>query len=223
MATLCHPFNYSAWTRLPQPEEQLILLERQNVPDCMEKVKLIFDKHNVTKLAGATLLHRHFDAGPEERLIERIEGGRSITTPSVPSEKNIIPHTWQLSLINGKVVALPMEFIETNSSTFTEEDYAALLNGEFLTEYYNALANMGLENVLGLTLHHRDALKGSEHAHLDEKSSIARRESVLTSSVESWEPGTIPTAWDFRKENFITHTCGGRWTCRDCTGDSCNH
>lgn len=216
-------FNYDAWLSLPEPEEQLILLERQNVVECMEQLKLIFDRHDVSKLAGINLLHRHFDASPDERLIERIEVSESITAPSIPNGCNIVPHTWQLSFVDGKVVALPMEFIETKSSTISDQDYEAVFHEEFLTEYFNALNAMSLTNVLGLTIHHRDSLKGSDElAHLDEKSSISRRESILRSSTREFEPGTIPTLWDFRKER-LPHTCGGRWTCADCTGSTCNH
>jgi hypothetical protein len=131
-----------------------------------------------------------------EILVEKIDHFRSVTTPANASAE-CLPHSWKL-LLNREnmVVPAPVEFIDLTSSSFSPETISKVMNPDFIAEVYNTLSFLGLENVLGLMLHHRDSIVGLGDS-LNEENVVRDRTSVLLPGQTVME-NNIPTgSWFF--------------------------
>jgi len=127
-----------------------------------------------------------------EILVEKIDNFRSVTTP-VNASAECLPHSWKL-LLNSEniVVPAPVEFIDLTSSSFSPETISKVMNPDFIAEVYNTLRFLGLENVLGLMLHHRDSIVGLGDS-LTEENVVRDRTSILLPDQTVTEGSVIPT------------------------------
>src|SRR5271154_7613335 len=97
MATLVlQPYSSSAFNTLPSLHDADAEFKERNAAAIMNSVLAgIFTKHNVDGLLGVQLLHRHFNLGNDERLVD--VGGASAPWSNDGSEaldSRILPVSW---------------------------------------------------------------------------------------------------------------------------------
>jgi hypothetical protein len=95
---------------------------------------------------GLTLVHRHFDLAPDERLVEY----QNVATPWLLSEINPVLrgriHAKRWVFSGGSL--FPYEFSFSSHGLDSEYDF----DPDFLSAFYSALCDLKLEGTLGLAL-----------------------------------------------------------------------
>jgi hypothetical protein len=87
----------TAWAELPYMSE-VAPLNEADIP-CLEEIRQVLAKHGRLDRLGVTLLHRHFEIGDEEILVEEIDfsGRRLIVRPIKKSVAGVCVETsWKL-------------------------------------------------------------------------------------------------------------------------------
>eukprot|EP00483_Globobulimina_turgida_P001603 UN01605 len=121
----------------------------------------IFVDHQVHDDFGLSLVHKHFDLEPGERIIERIYDNISISFPVVVSNMttDVFAHKYQYN--DGGWI--PLEFSKyTDYNPAIRRRYMKLTQNEnFLLELGEKLTEMSLESVFGVGINTRDHFYGS--------------------------------------------------------------
>ena len=184
-------------------------------------------KHNLTELGavirsyglqkqvGICLLHKHFDLSANERLVEEFEGNNSYIKPTT-EYSDAIPYMWKVeqSQASGEWVWFPLEFVRNTEqvAAAVERSEAALNNQEFLNAIAAKLFELGIANIFGISILHRDAIKIAEGEILventDDEGRFLKFSSVPRPEVD---PATLTqTLWQFPTvESFeVAGLCG---------------
>lgn len=110
----------------------------------------LFLLHNVDRVFGLTLLHRHFDIDPEERLTEYPGTSVPWLENSGDLDPRIQPSNWLLSG-DGSFRPYEFHFAEDDQSDDEADIPANPQYGAFIDSFQKLLYQEGLVNVFGLT------------------------------------------------------------------------
>ncbi|MBD2200859.1 MULTISPECIES: glycerol-3-phosphate ABC transporter substrate-binding protein [Calothrix] len=170
-------------------------------------------KHGLQQKIGLTLLHKHFDLLPHERLIESVGDNKIYINPIAGvDEEAIIPYLWKFSSeFSGENLAQnisysPLEFQYKSTATTDniEAVQALMANSNFLEEIAMKLQNFGLEDVFGLSILHREAIAIAKGEILVETTDHEKRCLTLTAvnSNDVCKEELTETLWHFTEEDL---------------------
>jgi hypothetical protein len=149
---------YDALPTIRQAHDSLKSVEATT----MECVAKIFVEHGVHEYLGLTLLHRHFDMSPDERLVEEMHPdgppelysfcttctGHDVVTKSTPVHTGALglcsAHSWVLREDGG-----------ISAYEFQSGDHPVSVPQAFLLEVATFLSAAGLLGIFGLHAMHR--------------------------------------------------------------------
>ncbi|KAF5609615.1 phosphotransferase enzyme family domain protein [Fusarium subglutinans] len=114
----------------------------------------LFVHHGMDRTFGLILLHRHFELGANERLVEY--KGTSVPWLNNELATNIRPHNWYLS--SGKV--FPYEFYHSLSEDGPTLDLNNPDQQAFLDQFAKLLSRENAENLFGLCRYPGDDFEG---------------------------------------------------------------
>jgi len=168
------------------------------------------------------MLHRHFALSPDERLIEY----RGVATPWSVGDNteifggHIVPRSW--AFFEGKLYPTEFRFQAPTTSSPPPITAASLEAGfpeQFVREFYDFVANRGLDGLLGLTLF--DVVGG--FSGLREVERTVGRVSVTFPVIAEGGNGQDPsaeTAWTFgcheRMDDSKLMNARICWVCQGC-------
>lgn len=113
-------------------------------------MKDLFRRHGVEKVFGLSLLHKHGDLEPYERLTDI----RGTSSPLLISSGS--PSIWRCKSEDGNLELLPLEFsFETH-----DVDWKDAKIQKFLVEFSQLLRDLGAEKILGLCVYPGDDYPG---------------------------------------------------------------
>lgn len=186
----------------------------------------VFVGHRVHDSVGVSLLHRHFDLSPDERLLETIEGNSIYMQPrSWVSADDLVPYMWKLVQhpASGDWRWMPLEFAVKQDQPCATQLYAALSKrrSDFLPELARRLVELNLADVFGISTLHREAL-GSAFVMSDDTIALettneagrVSRISVVPKAGVDFK-STIQTLWVFEAGDH------GAW-CAGCCKNHCS-
>lgn len=168
----------------------------------LKELGAVIRSYGLQKQVGICLLHKHFNLSAEERLVEEFEGNNSYIKPTT-EYSDAIPYMWKVeqNQVSGEWVWFPLEFVRNTEqvAAAVERSEAVVNNQEFLSAIAAKLSELGMTNMFGISILHRDAIKIAEGEILVENTDDEGR--VLTfSSVPRPEvdPTTLTqTLWQF--------------------------
>jgi hypothetical protein len=218
MSTLVASYSHDMFLKLDGPKEQHV--KQKQIAD-MSALRTVFRSHGLQDACGLALLHRHYHADADEILVETITPDNSKTTPvKVTAAPKVIPHVWRLH--EGRWY--PLEFL--NVSGDHEKIRAAeafhhrvVSNEVFLKEVAEALKGLGLQDLFGLQLNHRDIMlrKHPSDTILETTDVPARISSIVNIPLDQKQPEVyVDTFFGFGCEDLDAcakerhHACG--WT-----------
>ncbi|MEA5573493.1 hypothetical protein [Calothrix sp. UHCC 0171] len=185
-----------------------------NHKDVLGELGAVICKYGLQQKLGLTLLHKHFDLSPHERLIESVGDDKVYINPVAKvNEREIIPYLWKLSSgINGENCTqnlswFPLEFqyksVAQSDDINAVESLAA--NSNFLKEIAIKLQDFGVENVFGLSILHREAIAIAEGEILVETTDHEKRCFTLAAvnSSEVCKQELTETLWYFTTEENL--------------------
>lgn len=166
-----------------------------------QKPRNVFNKFKVERELGLTLIHRHFDLLPGERLVEY----ENVATPWVMSEVSPLLrgriHAKRWAFVNDSLY--PYEFNFSSHPMDSEYEF----NPEFLAAFSSVLREQNLETTLGLA-HTPESTWRAGNASLVEFT--AGRTSVLVPMTPELENAFLteaqwvfPCIWDPVKDEGI--------------------
>jgi len=178
----------------------------------IEMLKDVLRKHQVSDIVNVALLHRHFQISSSEILVEQQFPDKSVMKVyELESDigKQALKWPYMFGLEQGKLK--PFEFVhftpEQDIERFKME--AAIskltLSSAFLREYSNLLVSLGLQDVFGLTLKHREHLSG--RGGTMENSDEENRVLAVFSGVSKKKRSPSPLLKDDRCSHSCCH-CG---------------
>jgi hypothetical protein len=179
---------------------QLLDQHRKHLPTLGD----VICQHELHQIVGISLLHKHFDLDADERLVEKFTGKSFCIKPEVIDEQEgLTPYLWKAEH-DPEVESWqyhPLEFVESIQDTeAVQKNQKTLLNHpEFLVDMSQKLSTLGLANVFGIALLHRDCLSLNLGEILvettDEKNRTLACSPVLAN--ESLSEGLTQTLWSF--------------------------
>lgn len=184
----------------------------------------VIRRHQLEKYVGMCLLHKHFHLATEERLVEEFVGNNAYIKPTT-DYTDALPYMWMVkpSETPGEWVWYPLEFVRNDGSISEAiaRMEAVTGNQDFLNEIAAKLSELGLSNMFGISILHRDAIKIAEGEILVESTDDQQR--VLTfASVPrpSVDPATLTqTLWKFPAAGGVESLaeCSHCTHCTHCT------
>ncbi|GAA0445282.1 hypothetical protein PD280_08125 [Virgibacillus salarius] len=169
------------------------------------KLGEVVHRHGLTDVVGITMAHRHFRVRDGEQLVEEVRDNSSVIKPlSNLNNDEVIPFTWKLSKNkNGNLLWYPLEFVKVN--TLTEESInneLTLRNSyDFLNEFSSTLIELGLEDIFGLCIVHREFQLSPNEMLVESLEEESRTLSFnITPRQNLTHTVLIPTFWRFDKK-----------------------
>ncbi|KAI6355348.1 hypothetical protein MCOR25_008234 [Pyricularia grisea] len=145
-----HSYRPEVFTSLPQLHHASERFASLDGDETVEKeFKDLFRRHGMEHTFGLTMLHRHFDMAPNERLVEY---GATSTPWELESDKNTIkPHCWVL----GQDGVSPYEFRydPQNNATELEIDFNSPKIQAFAHEFIQLVDKIGGTGLFGICAH----------------------------------------------------------------------
>lgn len=178
-------------------------------------------RHNLHRHVGISLLHKHFEMSDDEMLVERFIGERSFAVPLSESESiRAVPYMWKAVKHSESEswVFYPLEFVECPDDKLFE---TVTQNEVFFADMANVLSNLGVTDVFGVSVLHREAIRLTEdHTILENSNGRERRLNFQGVSKEklSTELDLTRTLWAFNSSDG--YTCNRH---DDCSGHGCAH
>lgn len=202
-----------------ESSKQLLLQNQQHIEKLGEVIRTFgFERH-----LGVCLLHKHFDLASDEVLVERIESKSSIIKPGPLSMKrDALPYMWCLANFDDNTKRwVPLEFAVRQSVEQEHLEFVAGLSSadEFFQALTDILVTFGIQNVFGISLHHRSRIDfdRSEQLLLETDSHSERYMLIEpVRRVRATQPDWTQTLWRFPKHgNAVAeaecsdHGCAG--------------
>jgi len=167
----------------------------------------IVEKHGLSKLVGAALLHKHFDLNSGEVLVERADGTMSEMAPREQSTTALLPYMWKYSSEGW----YPLEFAEPNAMD-AEKLQNLCSNVAFLAEIGEAIVRFQLEDKIGITIIHREHVSAIDGSTMELTDLESRKLTVLPASavLPSEDHYSVKTVWKFGNDQGedVCHHCG---------------
>ena len=166
----------------------------------VEELGSVIIEHNMEKVVGVSLLHKHFELNINEKLVRCFLNNKMKISPKVSFFIEAIPYMWAFSK-NG---LFPIEFLEESNATskFSIDVNELYRNRVFLQDFRQKLEKLGLEGIFGLSLIPHSLFSFEEDEVLIETDNISQR--VLTISVcknkDLKKMKSVRTLWTFGKD-----------------------
>lgn len=158
-------------------------------------------EYGAEEALGVSLLHKHFDLLPSERLVKTITIDGAITTPVVQYvDSTLVPYLWKLDVDKGRGSLRPLEFLPRCSCP----DYVRSLSEavsrsrDLATALAHTIKQQSMENVFGIQLLHMPDIKEDE-VWLEETDSSNRVLSLTVSPEDHGIADATETLWVFER------------------------
>jgi hypothetical protein len=187
----------------------------------------IICSHNLYEEVGISLLHKHFDLNPHERLVEKFVDNKFYIKPWAEENcSEITPYLWKAESNHESEEwnYFPLEFAHINDDTAKIKEIAESVttNHEFLAEMAAKLSELGLADTFGIAVIHRDSIELAEGEIVVETTDETAR--ILTCSATfqaSIDPDKLTqTLWTFTPNESLkgARACIAHDKCSHCIG-----
>ena len=192
---------------------------KDNLPTLGDVIR----QHGLNQQVGISLLHKHFNLNNDERLVEEFADNHAYIRPTTDSADSL-PYMWKLEqALSGEWSWVPLEFVrrEDADATFSDRVAAVTQNQAFLNDLAAKLSELGMANLFGFSILHRDTIHVAEGNILVESTDDDAR--VLTFSAlprSEVKPETLTqTLWKFPETSGIeaVSECSHCTHCTHCT------
>lgn len=156
-----HQYEPAAFHRLNafETSKQLLSEHRHQIESLGDVIRDFHFEHSL----GICLLHKHFELGSDELLVETIEQDAATIRPAAMSMlSDTIPYMWRLmGLDDGSIRWVPLEFVRKQSVEASHVEFVTQLSTatDFFASFTDRLLSLGVANVFGLALHHRSRIQ----------------------------------------------------------------
>ena len=158
-------------------------------------------EHGLEKVVGVTLVHRHYDVAPNERVVWNISDLEWTATPQCIADTLISPVTWKIEAAQPCASYAPLEFCPNNNQYLREIRAAEQVMAEnsFLSRFMETALRLEVYDIFGLgVLSVRDELSVPGMIMYEESSKSKRTMTVrlVQKSTNNDIYGGI-TLWNF--------------------------
>lgn len=212
-------YDHAAFQRLNEfvTSKQLLAEHEHEIESLGDVIRQFHFEH----MLGVCLLHKHFEIEADELLVESIDSEAATIRPdSIAIRNHTIPYMWHLTgLEDGDLRWLPLEFVRKDCIEESHITFIDQLAGQtdFFAAFADRLLSLGVANLFGLALHHRDRIKfdRTNMKLLETDSPSDRLLSIRPVPRQSSSPSDwTQTLWRFPKR-------GGVVSESDCNGHGC--
>lgn len=204
LGTLFDSQAQSRYTTLPEVElayAELSTRYNQFTSFLNEFLSLVLD-NSIQQWVGVFLLHRHFDFGFDELLIERptilISGTKAlVTAPSKAKGVPFAPTRWAVD--SGQLV--PLEFSEDDEAITISRNLAGYT--EFTSEFAALVSDHQFEQLIGLTITPRAFLPLQFSEQYVERTYV-EGSALTVEPAGALDKELIPTSWSAVEERHGT-------------------
>lgn len=214
------PFDVQVFNSLQH--FQTAKLSVPEVTKAADALGAVIEQHGMEDSVGICLLHKHFDLKAQEVLVETQSVGESHLKPqSWTSDEALVPYMWK---VTTRCEVFPLEFVQADEDKSRKTAFV-LSNSAFLADLTRTILELGLEDVAGFSVLHRDHLTDIDPSTLELTNDQLRKLVVLPMSktdrppqdfLKSDDSETVRTMWTFRKKSDEIHECGHCWHCNHC-------
>lgn len=152
--------SYSAEVYNELPDLPDAIAELENNPDALDELRDLILDFGLEDTVGVAALHKHFPIEDDEVIVEEMEDTSSTLRPETrPLRSAWSPYLWKLSTSDDEEdgrVWRPLEYVKGYTKAQQVQD--RMDSGAFLQAAAEILENHGLEDAVGLVLHHREAI-----------------------------------------------------------------
>lgn len=180
---------------------------KQNLVSCKAKLSelgALICRYSLQDEVGVSLLHKHFDVQPSERLAEEFAEDKIYISPCTEAyTENLTPYMWKLQNCDqtNQLTWYPLEFVHPNSidhNNATELATALYNKNEFLDEMAETLAKMNLSDVFGISTLHRSILVHEDEIRLETTDHDLRTLTISAISTKDVNFDALTeTSWSF--------------------------
>lgn len=162
--------------------------------------------HELEDTVGISLLHKHFEISPDERLLKTCSARGASSEPS-KSQADFVPYSWKAlrDKKTGQIQFFPTEFLADEESNKASLRLAKRLrdNEPFLSDIGAKLCELSMEDVFGITaLPGSDIEVGPAQILLEETDEVNRTLTVAVVSENKVHTlGVDETLWTFSRLN----------------------
>ena len=135
-----------------------------NVADSLAGIGDLISRRRLSSKVGFSLLHKHFDLSSNERLIEETGDNSTVVTPRPTDHKTAVSaYLWKAESTDEQdhYDWYPLEFMATADVGAVTQGVASSLESDvvLLDQIAADLHRLALEDVIGITLLHRDQIE----------------------------------------------------------------
>ncbi|KAF4502843.1 hypothetical protein FAGAP_928 [Fusarium agapanthi] len=201
-------YDHRAVDAMADVDVAALRLQELNGFDHMKScIRDVFMKHDVDKVFGVGLLHRHYDVAPNEKIIEL----GPVSSPWVVGDDEVItggavlPHTWRV--FNGELKPTEFKFVPQRELSNVDRP---VFPAAFVKELIGVLQETRLDEVLGVSLYEADDPDNETMEVTYGRSSIVIPSTGLIGSKVIGPQGfdAFQAAWTFSKkegEDVVAH------------------
>ncbi|WP_157489070.1 hypothetical protein [Pseudofrankia sp. DC12] len=155
----------------------------------------IFVRHELFGVLGANLLHKHFNIDDGEVLVRRVSDNSAVTRPE-RYRPDLAPYLWRpVAIGEGSWNFYPLEFLPAEQWS---DDFSIDESGEFLFEFAEQSARLGVGDLFGVGLKVHRQLTLRDNEILVETTDLERRELVVRPvDADSIAEELTETFWEF--------------------------
>ncbi len=188
-------------------------IAREQLEKCQDNLWELGDlicAHNLHQEVGISLLHKHFDLKPQERLVEEFVDNQFHIKPCTEGNcSEMTPYLWKAepNQESGDWNYFPLEFAHANHEMLKVKDVAKSVtsNHEFLAEMATKLSELGLTDIFGIAIIHRDLIQLDEGEIIVETTDEAGRTLTCSATVQASidQDKLTQTLWTFTLNESI--------------------
>lgn len=182
-----------------------IRFQNKEAEKVIARLAEIICKHGLQEAVGVSMTHRHFDIRADERLVETFHDNKAYIKPvEASSEIGLTPFTWRLAQSSeGEWNWYPFEFVQTSVAAPSTIQKERILREHtaFLQEFTATVVEYGMQDVLGISLVHREVVVGPNQTIVESLDSDTRTLKFEVHNQDEFSSGThlIPTFWKFNQ------------------------
>ncbi|CAF1595953.1 unnamed protein product, partial [Didymodactylos carnosus] len=192
---------------LPHFDRAKLLVRSNVVTNAINELGNVIIQNGLERAVGVCLLHKHFDVKSNEILLETNHDNTSKLAPVASSsiKDEVLPYMWKM----GKDMCWsPLEFVyntEQNKDAFGK----VMQNEGFLRTVGMIMLQLKVDDILGLSLLHRDHISGAAGGTMETTNEISRELTVvpLDKTVKCDHHETVQTLWKFGTRQMDEDVC----------------
>src|SRR5262245_36910574 len=123
---------------------------------CLTELGATICAHQLHELIGVSLLHRHFDLQPNERLVREWRGSSFCTEPQTwDRREHLTPYLWKLEAdCSTRWKWYPLEFVSESGAGRHVDAQGRLLmrHRQFLSAFSRSLVEMSATDTFGIAI-----------------------------------------------------------------------